>query len=119
MTTRSEKIDTRAVLNGDLGRANGTDQDVRRAEAYRVWAYWPSEMLAKIRDGFLVAPEWRMLTEATAFSDVDPERVHDFVRDQVRLRGRWPTIDEVRRRFGRVTNHRGPDEIDEQTSMKM
>lgn len=111
---RSEKIDTRSVLNGDLGDANFTNPRVRQAERARVLAYWPDDLIVPVRDGYLVAPPWRLYVDPTAWKDVIPAQVHAYVRDRLRATGSWPSLDNLRRRFGRVSNHRRPDEMPNQ-----
>lgn len=106
---RSEQIDTRALLDGDPGDANFTDAEIRLDERARVLAYWPPELIEPIRQGIVEAPPWRLLLDPTAWADVSREDVADYVYDFLE-RGRWPSIDGIRRRFGRVSNHRGPDE---------
>lgn len=113
---KHEKVDTRALLNGEPGDANYTNPKVRLAERARVLDYWPNDLIAAVRDGFVEAPPWRLLLDPTAWNDVDPREVHEFVRYSWE-RGRWPSIDGLRRRFGRVSNHRGPDEVPEQVSL--
>ena len=106
---RSEKVDTRALLGGRPGDANLTNPAVRMAERTKVLDYWPDELIAQIRDGIVVAPPWRLLLDPTSWGDVPAEDVHRYVRTSLNA-GRWPSIDGLRRRFGRVSNHRGPDE---------
>lgn len=113
---RSERIDTKALLNGHPGTANLTNPKVRLDERAKVLAYWPDDVIVPIRDGWRVAPPWRLLLDPTAWHDVAPETVHDYVRGWL-LFGKWPSIDTLHRAFGRVTNHRAGDEVEAQGSL--
>jgi hypothetical protein len=113
---RSEKVDTRALLNGEPGDANFTHPRVRLAEREKVLAYWPDKIIRPIKQGFVTAPPWRLLLDPLAWHDVEPAQVHEYVYRQT-LKGTWPSLDGLRRRFGRVSNHRGPDENPEQESL--
>jgi hypothetical protein len=114
---KSEQIDTRAVLAGSLGDANRTDPNVRLAERARVLAYWPDDLIVEIVNGIVVAPPWRLLFQPTEWSDVPVDQVVAVVRDSLATNGRWPSIDGLRRRFGRVSNHRRGDEVEAQVSL--
>jgi hypothetical protein len=114
---RSEKINTQACLRGYPGTANWTNPAVRMQERDRIIAYWPEELLKPVISGTIAAPPWRMLLDPTAWKDIDPVDVHDHVRTYLRLHGRWPSLDWLRRRYGRVSNHRGPDEVPAQGSL--
>lgn len=113
---KHEKVDTRALLNGEAGDANYTDPKVRLAERAKVLDYWPEGLTQQIRRGFLEPPPWRLLLDPTGWGDVPRERVHAYVRGALEY-GRWPSIDGLHRAFGRVTNHRGADEVEAQESL--
>jgi hypothetical protein len=117
VTVKSEKISTQAVLRGYMGIANGTDPNRRRAERDRVLAYWPDDLLRPVTIGVVNAPAWRMLLDPTEWRDVDPTTIHGYVRTYLSLHGKWPSLDTLRRLAGRVSNHRGPDEIPGQESL--
>lgn len=109
-------MDTRAVLNGRLGDANFTDPDLRREERARIIGYWPQDLLDPIREGRVLAPPWRLLLDPISWKDVPPGKVHEFVRSWLGA-GRWPSLDGTRKKFGRVSNHRGADEVPGQDSL--
>lgn len=113
---RSEKVDTRALLNGEPGDANFTHPAVRLAEREKVLAYWPEKIIRPIQQGYINPPAWRLLLDPTAWHDVPPEQVHAYVWSMT-LQGKWPQLDSLRKRFGRVSNHRGGDEVPEQESL--
>lgn len=113
---RSEKIDTRTVLNGDMGTANLTNPGIRSYERERILAYWPEKILRPIAQGYVSAPPWRLLLDPTQWQDVEPEKVHDYVY-RASLRGTWPSLDGLRRKFGRVSNHRSGGEVPGQEAM--
>lgn len=113
---KHERIDTRGLLNGEAGDANYMDPRLRLAERKEVLDYWPEELTRRIRDGFLEPPPWRLLLDPTGWKDVQREDVYAFVYETLG-RGKWPSIDTLHRRFGRVTNHRGPDEVEAQESL--
>ena len=106
---RSERVDTRALLNGDPGTANLTNPRQRLEERAKVLAYWPDDVIVPVRDGYRTPPPWRLLLDPTAWHDVPATTVHDYVRGWL-LFGKWPSIDTLHRAFGRVTNHRAGDE---------
>lgn len=111
---RSEKVDTRQILAGYLGHANGTHPGVRAKELAAVTEYWPDHLL---RDASEKNVPWRALVDPTVFHDVKPDEVHGFVAMFSKTYGRWPSIDGIRRRFGRVSNHRAPGEVEGQGSL--
>jgi hypothetical protein len=112
---RSEKVDARRVLlGGELGYENGTDPAIRRRERERVVEYWPEGLRTRmVKEGV----PWRLLVDPTGFRDVDPAEVHAFVSGYRAHRRAWPSIDLVRRRFGRVSNHRAGGEVEGQGSL--
>lgn len=114
LATRSEKVDARAVLiDGDLGEANGTDRAVRERERRRIEAYWPEPLWRRMAgEG---AP-WRLLLDATRWPDRRDEVVA-WVEGYREERGRWPSVDLLHRKLGRVSNHRGADEVEGQVSL--
>lgn len=111
---RSEQVDTRAWLEGDLGRANGTDPAVRARDRRAVLDYWPEDLIERAKKD---NPPYRLLVDPTHFSDVEPGDVHEFVRWMLENARQWPSIDGLRRRFGRVSNHRAPGEAEGQGSL--
>ena len=111
-TRRDEKVDTRRILSeADLGEANGTPRVRRLAELRRVIEYWPPDLRAEAASGEV---PWRTLVDPTRWPDVDREEVFAFVRSYADDRGRWPLIDTLHRKFGRVSNHRLPGETEGQ-----
>lgn len=70
----------------------------RLREAVRVTEYWSDSFLMKAMDS---DSAWNALAEPPRWIDVDRTVVHDFVRAWVDRHGRWPKIDDLRRRFGR------------------
>lgn len=117
MEVRSEQVDVRELLAGRAGDANGTDPSVRLAERERVIAYWPDDLIVAVVDRTIEPPPWRLLLQPIGWEDVPPDQVVAVVRDSLATNGRWPSIDGLRRRFNRVTNHRGPDEVEGQESL--
>lgn len=117
MAIRSERINTQAVLRGYAGIANGTDPKVRLEERERVLAYWPEDLIRPITVGNVGAPPWRLLLDPTAWEDVSAQDVAEFVRTNLQLKKAWPSLDGLRRRFGRVSNHRSPGEVEGQESL--
>lgn len=104
---RSQKVDTFSViLCGDLGCANGTRRSARERERARVLRFWPDDLLRRMAEEH--AP-WRLLVDPTYWPD-ERDRVIEYVAGFRSDRGRWPTVDDARRMFGRVSNHRGSDE---------
>lgn len=117
MTTRSERVNTQAVLRGYAGTANWTDPKRRMEERDRVLAYWPEDLIRPITTGDVKAPPWRLLLDPTAWSDVPPERVAEYVRVCLRTKKAWPSLDGLRRNFGRISNHRSAGEVEGQESL--
>jgi hypothetical protein len=111
---RFEKVDTAAVLRGDLGDANLTDPAERRRQRERVLAYWPEDVIALAKK---YPPPWHLLLDPAEFDDVPPAEVHFFYRSFFAERRRWPALDDVRRKFGRVSHHRAPGEVEGQESL--
>lgn len=114
---RSERVNTQAVLRGYPGTANWTNPKIRMEEKERIEAYWPEDLIRPVRTGDVAAPPWRLLLDPTAWSDVPPEEVANYVRVTLRTRKAWPTLDGLRRQFGRVSNHRSPGEVPAQGSL--
>lgn len=105
---RHEKVDTVAILDGDLGDANLTDPAVRRRERTLVLGFWPDDLIASARRGRV---PWRTLVDPAKWPDVDPEEVFGFVRGWTGFPfDVWPSIDALHRKFGRASNHRLPGE---------
>lgn len=117
MSHRAEKVNTQAVLRGYAGIANGTDPKIRMEERDRVLAYWPDDLIRPVTTGDIGAPPWRLLLDPTAWEDVPPEKVAEFVRTSLQTKKAWPSLDGLRRAFGRVSNHRSPGEVVGQESL--
>lgn len=113
---RSEKIDTRQVLLGHLGYANGTELARRRREREQVIAYWPRGLLDGIVGEVYVAPPWTLLQRPTTM-DADANEVIKFVTGYLSNRRCWPLLDDVIRMTGKVSNHRTPGEAVGQGSL--
>lgn len=113
---RSEKIDTRQVLLGHLGYANGTELARRRREREAVLAYWPRGLLDGIVGEVYVAPPWTLLQRPTTWQE-DPDEVVEFVEEFVAAHRHWPRLDDLMKRFGRVSNHRSAGEVEAQRSL--
>ena len=116
MSVRSERVETAALLRGEPGLANGTPPEVRLAERERVREFWPDDLLGPVEGEAIVAPPWRLLLDPTGWEG-ERDDVVSFVRWYLAFHGRWPSLDGLRRKFGRVSNHRGPDEVPEQGSL--
>lgn len=114
---RSEKVNVQALLRGYPGTANGTNPARRLAELKRVQEYWPKYVLRPITMGGIAAPPWRVLLDPTGWHDVPAEEVAQYVRSYVELHGRWPSLDTLRRKYGRVSNHRSGGEVVGQESL--
>lgn len=114
---RSERINTAAVLRGYPGTANWTNPAVRMQERDRVKEYWPTDLIRPVEIGDVKAPSWRMLLDPTAWKEPAPEEIHDYVRSYLAEYGKWPSLDGLRRRAGRVSNHRSPGEVEAQGSL--
>lgn len=113
---RAEKVDTRAVLVGEIGRANGTAVEERLRERAAVRAYWPGELLDQIADGTYEPPPWSLLLRPTTWPD-DPRRVVAYVAGFLEEHRSWPRLDDLMRSLGRVSNHRAASEVAGQASL--
>lgn len=114
---RAEKVDTRQVLTGNFGRENGTSLATRRRERDDVLAYWPRELLDQIVDGTYQPPPWTLLQRPTTWPDDDPRRVTAYVAGFLDEHRHWPRLDDLMKRFGRVSNHRSAGEVEAQRSL--
>ncbi len=108
---RSERVDTAAVLRGERDDANGTDFRRRERERARIVDYYPPDLVERARR---TNPPWRLLLDPTSWKDVDPDRVAGYFRNFFDVHARWPKLDDVRRKFNRVSNHRAPGEAEGQ-----
>jgi hypothetical protein len=98
----------------------GVTATERLREATRVHAYWPDELLTM---AMLADAAWNSLAEPPRWSDVDPGDVFGFVRGWLSLdgdgHGKWPRIDDLRRRFDKNPTNRLPGQIPGQASLEI
>lgn len=114
---RSEKIETRQVLLGHLGYANGTELARRRREREQVLAYWPQGLLDGIISETYVAPPWTLLQRPTTWRDHSADEVVEYVEAFLAEHRHWPRLDDLMKYFGKVSNHRGSGEAVGQGSL--
>jgi hypothetical protein len=86
----------------------------RLHEADRVFRYWPDDLLVM---AMLSDAAWNSLAEPARWPDVARDDVVRVVYEWLDTKGRWPLIDDLRRRFGRNPTNRVGGRVEGQGSL--